>query len=937
MRQLRNFLVATSCAAFSVHTQEPLPLKSSSEEALFVRRILEFWRDKESGIVKTQIKEFIAQYPSSEFVDSLLVILGDINWSEHNYNDALAAYRKISSAPLQEKVYNNHLDSLYHLKNFAELAEMVKGRVLQKEPKTAEEHLWIFYYAEAKLQQARVNTDQQAAKEDYTSALPTFEKLMNTAYDTQARFSLAEIHLALEHYAEASTLYIELADTYPEKQEKLLFQAGQLQGRIDPFKALEIFGKIERLQGPRAHEAALQRARILFEEKQYRDVIAERESMQTALKEYQLDQWNEYLGRSYFAVEEYGEALTVLTPLLPKCDHRLRENPKNKTILLSLILSAYHQNELPPLENWTSRFEKNFPHDPMLPQVLYMQAMAYLQTDHFDESQLLFSKLLNAYPDLDKREVVLFENSRLLAHQERWSDARQGFLLFAQEYPQSSKRGLALQQIANASSHILESAEKRGEATARVREMLIGDLLLVLNSPESIKSIQKPKYLYCLAKTHYELKQFPEALAVLKTYSEQYPSDPLLYQAHLLTALCYQELQEPQKFAFHAERVLALNPDLPDQQQLRLSLFTTYLQLSQKVHEIEAALPGSQHHTPYVDIAAEHLYRAAISNSIPIKPENLLWLANHYYGKVKEKNDEYMIGPLDDAQQIEFAERSASLFQKALVKEENQPVDLHPENLRLEHEFFKWSHLYGWLGIPEQQILLLNNQLAQYDKNPDWKWSLRSRAKFSLANALYATGELAQALELYSQLMQIKKGADPFITTASKLQFARLSFDLIPEPERNLDNPRIITILKNLKDIQIRKNIAHEPLHLEAALDYAKIRASLEPPKNQEYQLSFLLMRSKEDFNRIDDIASKDYAEAKNRDPGKDLIFQAYIRLMDAHIAYAQALHAKEEGNREEWDKLRENARGLYQSLLTGKLAVSKYVINEAQSCLGKL
>src|ERR1700722_6055696 len=94
-----------------------------SEQALFVRRILEFWRDREHAIVKSQIKQFIALYPESDYTDSLLVILGDLLWKEQNFEEALATYHTIKKSNLKEKVFNNRLDCLYHLKKYDNLID----------------------------------------------------------------------------------------------------------------------------------------------------------------------------------------------------------------------------------------------------------------------------------------------------------------------------------------------------------------------------------------------------------------------------------------------------------------------------------------------------------------------------------------------------------------------------------------------------------------------------------------------------------------------------------------------------------------------------------------------------------------------------------------------------------------------------------------------
>jgi len=48
----------------------------SDEEAFLIRRIAEFWPDGDFAIVKTQIVDFLDQYPQSPLKDYFLGILG---------------------------------------------------------------------------------------------------------------------------------------------------------------------------------------------------------------------------------------------------------------------------------------------------------------------------------------------------------------------------------------------------------------------------------------------------------------------------------------------------------------------------------------------------------------------------------------------------------------------------------------------------------------------------------------------------------------------------------------------------------------------------------------------------------------------------------------------------------------------------------------------
>ena len=84
------FILSTflfSCVCDQLVAKEPVHQthKQSNEEAFLIRRIAEFWKDGDFGIVKTQIIAFLDKYPESELKDYFLGILGDIYLQENKY------------------------------------------------------------------------------------------------------------------------------------------------------------------------------------------------------------------------------------------------------------------------------------------------------------------------------------------------------------------------------------------------------------------------------------------------------------------------------------------------------------------------------------------------------------------------------------------------------------------------------------------------------------------------------------------------------------------------------------------------------------------------------------------------------------------------------------------------------------------------------------
>ncbi len=902
-------LFISPCNPTSVHCAEA---SSEENEALFVRRILEFWRDKENAIVKSQIDQFVAQYPQSQYVDSLLVVLGDVYWNEKNYESALKTYRDIHNPQYQEKVFNNTLDCLYHLGCFREVHQKLEGKVQVELEQVMDEQqaLWTYYRAEALLNLAKQNIPSAEGVNQLELAKHHFQKLLGSRHKTNARLGLTEIESLKGNAEQVVHYYLELAEEAPDKKDEMLLRAAHVQAQYDPEKALVELERIQGLYGEFSSDAAMKRLSLLFERERYRQIIDEEDGFYKAMKTSQHPILHLYVGRSYFHLNNYGDALLHLQKLqkpensLPELDPAIE-----MSVLVMMGASAYHLHKLEDIQALRQKFQHQFPQDPSLADILYYEAMTLAWHQKYGEAISDLEALLSNFPYYHLKEDAVFEKSVLLFKQGRWQESREGFASLIEN---KSKWHLsALQYMPCLSLQILEEAENRGDPDIdKYREILIGDLKTVLGSCEDLETLRKARYVLQLGKTQYEAQHYHEAIETLNRFIENYPGDENLFQGHLLLALCYHEgIKDPARFAEQGETVLRIKPDFVDSSRLHLNLFNAYIELANNSSSSE----------PLYDKAAEHLFSALQNPKESIRHENLLWLANHFYQKIKKSQQDYETEPLSSPELIAWARKSLAIYESALNKE----IKFNEDSLNFEIEYFKWSNLYGWMDklLDQQKILafLMQAQNAQ----PQWNWKLRSRVLYSQANLNRILGRREEALNTYKNLFTSLKSSDPYIFNASKLQWTRLAFEALPVSKRKIEDPEMVGILKALKDVQIHKILEQEPIHLEAGMDYAGIRASLEPEEKRKEQQLFLLNRMKEDFNARDDLWSKEYFESRQSHPEKNALFERYMILADAHIRRLQ-------GKAEE-------ARNLYQQLISGNNASSNYLVIQAKSGLQQI
>ena len=826
-----------------------------SEEALFARRIAEFWKDKDAALAKSQIEQFFRQYPASIYQEPLFALLGEIYLQEKNYGKALTYYNQIYSPAQKEKILAPRLECLYRLGMFSELKDELKTLLPKGEkPITDKESsLRAVFYAELLLKEAEkekgkneeiVENDEnsdliKASKRD--EAKKIYVRLLESNQKAQAFLGLGDIALQEGKGEEAVKWYSNAAEIIPERRVELLLVVAQL----------------------------------LFEQGKYGELLHNQDLYQSILTPqhaFEIDVW---LGRSYFALGQYEETLALLTPHLAKGD---------KPTLLTALSAAYELEDAPIVNRIATIYATRFSNDEAVARVFFIQAAVLKNGGFYPEAAAIYEKLQKSYPDFNKQEEIAYELAATLFEQNLWGPSHTQFLKFINQYPSSPFYLHALHYLPIAAC---QSDEAFGDLFIDIDRLIAAPQ----GDQEKILTLSK------IAKELYDRKKFLESEALSTKILLLKPSLPLQAQTHFLLAACALELGHDGKtFALHAEKVLQLRPDFPGKERLREKLVNSYLQSKEK------------------EKAAAHLY-IILEDKGELSQEMLLWLANFYYDKTQVMVPEAYYGNVQDKELLPLLAKGILAFEAVLGSD---PA-IHPETLSLEQEYFKLSNLYAWRGQHDAQVVLLQNLHEQQRKYPDWKWTLRTRTLLALAEGYRAIGENEKAIHAYEEIVNSR------ISDTASLYRAKLERVRLHEGKMSLDDPLTVELLKNLKDLQIKKNIKFEPIHLEAALDYARLRSSLEPEENQKEHYYFLLQRVKEDFSEKKDLISKEYHKERENSPAQNQIYQAYMLLIDAHLFQFEG----------EQDSLKkQTATALYKSLLKGKFAVSKYLIDQAQSGL---
>lgn len=843
-----KFTLYIASMAFLTLQANPIPYSvEDKEEAFLVRRIAEFWKDQDYFIVKAQIVDFLEKYPKSRVSDHLRGILGDLYLQEHAYEKALSVYNQIKSLPIIEKTILNKLQCLYELSSFEQMLQ--EGSCfLTKLPSELELRKEEFHFlmAESYFRSATRIEEREKKLEYFNKAAPLYEGLLNSPFNDPVMFALAEIYHFKKENQKAASFFFQLAEKHPDKKEDLLFHAALAQSEFDRKAAIETFASIMKKEGAKAKDAALNRLILLFQEDLFQDVI-DAYSTVDAEKEPAVMYM---IGRSYFENKAYKDSSLWLQKYLSIAEASSLEF---RNVLLMQLNSAQILKDKELYHETLSLLERLFPKDAELPQAIFIHALMLKDLGDFAQAEEAFAKLLQNYPHFNDLESLLLEYGLTTHTNKAWEKAYSTLSLFLKQYPASSYSSSAWKYLLSSGLHLLKQKEA-GMPVSYTKDLFYEDLKKALSQKELLTSNEQEEFLLLQGKLGYELNKYKESLASLSAYIQAYPENSNLPEAHLLAALCYQKLQtDPKLFCKHAEIALHASVETINPTALHLELYNAYISLKD------------------APAAANHLYQAFQLEETAIPLENRLWLANYYYDMAATLPQFFETdGPLPTPETQLAFDRAKALFENILVQS--------PSSGR-EWELLKLANLAGREGLFDKKIALLCKLIEQ-------NGALQKEALIELAKTYELALDRANAYDTFAFT------ASHFHSEYAALHATRLKFKTLSPSQKTEENPEVVQILNDLKELQIRKSPASEPIHLESALEYARVRSELAKPEEKDSSYLFFLNRIKENFNDTEDPTTLQYQKALKENPEKARLYALYMQFLENEL-----LHCKDPSN----------------------------------------
>lgn len=850
------FIIGLFSTAFAKNSD------ASLEESLELRRIAEYWKEKDYKTVKSQIRDFLAKHPKNSYTDQLYAMLGDLSFQERNFLEAVANYDKIQGKEFRQHSQFHRLHCLYEVARYDDFISAADRFLKDPSAKADEINTVRFELGEIYFCMAYAPENQKRKKELMKVALSEYQQLMQTKYSDMTLLPQAQIFAFLEERQRAASLFILLSHKHQDKQEEYLFQAASLQIHFDKNAAIETFGTLYELGGKSAPKAAFNQLNLLFQEKRYRDFILKHDKAGKYITQDKASVIQYYLGKSLFLTHDYAKAIEPLTQCLAS---KALDRTQEKSALVSLIACAHEAKDLSLFERALVSLKAEFAHDDETANIVLMHAQLCRDKKEWSKARSGMRELLEMNPQHPQKEALLYDQALLLLQEEKWQESVFAFEAFLKEFPQSAYRTNALRQIVNCR---LEDMKHASVGTEKVKkEQFLAVLNASLQEKKTFLPTEKQKMRYLLGKTQFELGNYDESISTLSEYVRDFSKDLSAADAYLLLAYAhYKGERDDIHFALNAEKALALNPKLQGAIDLHLTLFNTYLSLAGKAHDDEK--------TEMITRAADHLFLALDK---PASQQNMRWLAGYYYKQYKSGKES-------------ATERTSYVLEKILGVEKNSFVfEITQQTLEKEAEALKLAELYKKTGRFKEDIQLLEALSKEYHTHPNFSWKYQRMAQFELGKAYLMTGDKEKASKSFEQLILSSSHVSSYFALAATVEKAKLDFSSLKSTDKHEDSQALQGICNTLKDVQIKRKLHSEPIHLEAALCYVECKSQLVPAPQRNSRMIFLLGQMKENFSSKGDPLVQQYFSAATQFPDKERLCHHYLTFIDIEIQRLRA------------------------------------------------
>lgn len=880
----------------------------TNEQGLIIRRIAAFLDDKDEYLGEREIKKFLTAYPDSPLCEQLHSILGDLYVKNSLYEEALSQYANIQSEEYAAKIIVNKLQCHYQLSQYDEVIS--NGSLYTsglKQIQANQKDQLSFLVGEGYFRAATLTSNKAKANEYAQLAIPLYESLTGSIYAHHIALPLAESYLSVNDYEKAASQFLKAANTQEKNQEEILSQCALAQSEFNTEAAIATLNRVIDMKGPLQKDAIVNRMILFFRDEKH-DVVLNNISDVALVKGHEKEQMIHYIvGRSSFALNELALADEYLSSFIEK---ETSPSPQLKNALIMHLTSLQDTDQVEKANASMALLKRHFIQADVYSQALFMHARMMKKLGHTVIAESEYTELLSDREFAHKEELY-FELGCTAHANSNFKNCYDALSTYVSVYPNGDNSDQAHKLLFSAALKKLESDNEYGKAAFYKDLRKVACAHSVSNKIFSDQELRDCRMLS--AKTAYELEKYTDAMQQLTSIIADYPSNQELAEAHLILGICSQNVDEdPAQFYQNMAKALSLDPKIANTPTLHLQLYNAYLSKAELILQKNAKETVSD--TTIASLhksAAEHLYQAIMSNCSEVKDKNIHWLAQTYFKSESEKD----------------INRALSLY--AMILEKDNKLISPQDNLAdKEHLVLEYTSLLTKRNEHEKAKKILS-ELVEYQSTTDNVWNNKVEALGCLAEAYEQLGEKSDAVDTYAHMLSSYKDTHCHAIDKATIQYCKLVMDSMEQEYINPRNTAIISMLSDLKNVQIQKVTSNDALHFQAALVYAKIRAQISESHLRDEEYAFYLSRIQSDYRALNDCLVEQYYKSIADNSQLQQVHAACMKYLNAEILRAQAVIEHQHNNSNDAIALDLEAQTLFNELNSSD-SVPKFIQEKA-------
>jgi len=843
-----------------------------------VSRITALWKDAQIELVKEQAETFLIDHPEDRNALTVRMALADSYRIGKEYEKTLSEIQKIPEDQQTLDIKLIYIDALYQLQNYSAVCAHVRAilNVIDFETNVEEKKALISAYGGLSIiaqhqKEPKPDPNSQDLQEAYT--LLAQAELCPQAWRPLVQKAQIEALRLQGRLQEAGQKASDLAKSECKDKASLLFIAAQSFASSTPEKSIEIYEKLIKEEGTLAKKAAENLMHLFIQQQNYSALIDARHMLKKSLPFEAHDSLTFFLAEAYF---QKGDYLKVF--------HLLKEPLKG--------ISPSQKRRMHVLAAFSAHKIGNASHVKVRLDALFEQREL---TECETEVALICAKhaLEEGDPKSAERTLVQLKKRRFPKDKLPSID-----LLSAAIAYQSGRTEEAFNLA-------IDLAEQ--ESICEKDISLLCDILSVCarKSAEQVKSLNSPSLERFM--TFIEMQEVPTSARLILSYLDvltafskfdkmhyflsHLPTDQVaftnseLFNLELKRALAYEKTArfDEEIRALKQAHKAAASLGNSEKMQTLIGLFNAHFRIYKTYHAQKEKSENA------LLVAASYLRSAFELEPARIDPRNKRWLASFYSDYLKKVLQNKNIQPLS-TDELKKAYSMLQVISKDAMVDPFDRAKITLVTLKLAREDYETGRIHFDYELnPEDAKELNANAEALREHKDSESQKLKSALFLEAGRIYYILDNLEEAKKCFGKA----KGAVPFgfDTDLAKLFLYRIQLN-----EKTINTSEAIAVFK---DIQHKKTAQHEPLFLEAALDY--IEASCQGLDRQEKTQKnlFLLNRMKEDFTEVHTAVGRSYHKTLSKLSEKNALYEKYLGYVEQKIAFLE-LQLKDSASREQ-------------------------------------